>query len=104
MDQPTVPYTRAVRLALEEKRGAYRLQEVDTLSGEARSPNTSRAIPGERFKLLEHDGVARFETVAVTRYVNEGFPGLSLQPGGARQRTRMAQIVRCSTTTVGYRW
>ena len=85
-------YTRTARLALEEKGVAYRLHEVDTLGGEGQKPEHLARHPWGKVPVLEHDGFSLFETVAVTRYVDEGFPGPSLQPADARQRARMAQI------------
>ena len=41
-------YARIARLALEERGVPYAPHAVDTLSGEGRKPNTSRAIPGAR--------------------------------------------------------
>ena len=85
-------YTRTARLALEEKGVAYRLREVDTLAGEGQKPEHLARHPWGKVPVLEHDGFSLFETVVVTRYVDEGFSGPSLQPADARQRARMAQI------------
>jgi glutathione S-transferase len=85
-------YTRTARLALEEKGVAYRLHEVDTLNGEGQKPEHLARHPWGKVPVLEHDGFSLFETVAVARYVDEGFSGPSLQPTDARQRARMAQI------------
>ena len=85
-------YTRTARLALEEKGVAYRLREVDTLAGEGQKPEHLARHPWGKVPVLEHDGFSLYETVVVTRYVDEGFSGPSLQPSDARQRARMAQI------------
>jgi glutathione S-transferase len=85
-------YTRTARLALEEKGVAYRLHEVDTLNGAGQKPEHLLRHPWGKVPVLEHDGFSLFETVAVARYVDEGFSGPSLQPTDARQRARMAQI------------
>jgi glutathione S-transferase len=85
-------YTRTARLALEEKGVTYRLHEVDTLNGEGQKPEHLARHPWGKVPVLEHDGFSLFETVAVARYVDERFPGRSLQPADARQRARMAQI------------
>jgi glutathione S-transferase len=85
-------YTRTARLALEEKGVAYRLHEVDTLGGEGQKPEHLARHPWGKVPVLEHDGFSLFETVAVTRYVDEGFPGPLLQPADARQRARKMQI------------
>lgn len=85
-------YTRAARLALEEKEVAYQLREVDTLAGEGQKTEHLARHPWGKVPVLEHDGFCLFETVAITRYVDEGFPGPALQPGDARRRARMVQV------------
>ena len=42
--------------------------------------------------VLEHDGFALYETVAIARYVDEGFRGPALQPADAPGRARVAQV------------
>ena len=42
---------------------------------------------------LVHDGFVLYETSAITRYVDEAFPGPALQPTEPAQRARMNQIV-----------
>lgn len=85
-------YTRTARLALEEKGVAYELQEVDILKGAGRSPEHLARHPWGKVPVLDHDGFALFETFAITRYVDEAFPGPGLQPEDARSRARMTQI------------
>ena len=85
-------YTRTARLALEEKGAAYRLHEVDTLAGEGQKPEHLARHPWGKVPVLEHDGFSLFETVAITRYVDEAFPGPALLPDDARRRARVAQI------------
>jgi glutathione S-transferase len=41
---------------------------------------------------LEHDGFSLYETVAITRYIDEAFSGPQLQPSDAKGRARMAQV------------
>lgn len=86
-------YTRTVRLALEEKGVAYELREVDLLGGAGQSPEHLARQPWGKVPAFEHDGFALFETFAITRYVDEAFPGPRLQPEGARERARMTQII-----------
>ncbi len=49
--------------------------------------------PFARIPTFEHDGFTLYETAAICRYVDEGFPGPALQPADARGRARLAQIV-----------
>jgi glutathione S-transferase len=84
-------YARGVRLALEEKGVAYRLVEVDILKGlpeEHRKRHPFGKVPA-----FEHGDFKLYESFAIERYVDEAFDGPPLQPGDARQRARMTQIV-----------
>jgi glutathione S-transferase len=85
-------YTRTVRLALEEKGVAYRLEEVDFLHG-GMPPEQLARHPFGKVPALEHDGFRLYETCAITRYIDEIFPGPALQPDDACQRARMTQII-----------
>lgn len=85
-------YARTARLALEEKGVAYELREVDILTGQGQSPEHRARQPWGKVPALDHDGFALFETLAITRYVDEAFPGPALQPADVRARARMTQI------------
>ena len=41
---------------------------------------------------MEHDGFSLYETVAITRYVDEAFPGPALMPSDVKRRARVAQV------------
>ncbi|WP_270936999.1 glutathione S-transferase family protein [Falsiroseomonas oryzae] len=85
-------YARTARLALEEKGVAYELNEVDILSGKGHAPEHLARQPWGKVPAFEHDGFGLFETFAITRYVDEAFPGPALQPADAKPRARMTQI------------
>lgn len=85
-------YARTVRLALEEKGTAYTLNEVDILSGMGQAPDHLARHPWGKVPAFEHDGFALFETLAITRYVDEAFAGPPLQPADVHARARMMQI------------
>lgn len=88
---PYSTYTRAALLALQEKGVDYDLQMVDIF----------QPIPDEHFErqpwgkipVLDHGGFQVYETTAVTRYVDEAFPGASLQPADPKDRARMLQAI-----------
>lgn len=84
-------YTRTALLALQEKGVNYALSEVDIFKP-IPAEHTGRH-PWSKIPVLEHDGFRVYETAAVTRYVDEAFPGASLQPGSARDRARMMQVI-----------
>lgn len=86
-------YTRAVRLAHEEKGVAYRLEGVHILAGEGRQePHLSRQ-PFGKVPAYEHDGFALYETPAILRYVEKAFGGPALVPADARGDARMTQVI-----------
>jgi glutathione S-transferase len=86
-------YTRIARLALAEKSLAYRFEEIDIFDASGPPASYLRQHPFGRIPAFEHDGFELYETAAITRYVDEAFPGPGLQPGGPRGRARVAQLV-----------
>ena len=86
-------YTRTARLALEEKGVAYKLDEVDLLTGESQSPEHLARQPFGKVPAFTHDGLSLYETAAIARYADEAFPGPKLQPADVKRRARMAQII-----------
>ncbi|WP_374450191.1 glutathione S-transferase family protein [Stella sp.] len=86
-------YTRIARLALAEKGVAHRFEPVDIFDPAA-VPDSYRGLhPFDRIPAFRHGGLDLFETAAITRYVDEAFPGPALQPAAVDARARMAQIV-----------
>ena len=84
---------RAAHLALEEKGVAYALREADLPQARDRRPGRAARHRPWDAPVLEHDGFSLSETAAITRYVDEAFPGPALQPADTRERARMAQVV-----------
>ena len=85
------PYTRSVRLALEEKEAPYELVSVPI--PEWKQPAHLARHPFGKIPVLEHDGFALYETQAILRYVDDAFPGRSLQPVEPRSRARMNLVI-----------
>jgi glutathione S-transferase len=86
-------YTRIARLALEEKGVRYTLEEVE-IFGPAGVPAEHLARqPFGRIPALAHDGFTLYETGAITRYVDEAFAGMRLQPHDPHARARMNQAI-----------
>lgn len=85
------PYLRAVRIALEEKRVGYGLNDLTPadLAGEA-----GRALtPFGKVPVLEHDGLRLFETAAILHYVDEASPDPPLQPATVVGRAEVAMLL-----------
>jgi len=86
-------YTRIARLALEEKGVEYALEEVEIFGPAGAPPAHLERHPFGRIPVLEHAGFVLYETGAVTRYIDEAFPGPALQPADAAARARMNQVI-----------
>jgi len=85
-------YLRIVAMALIEKKLGWTHVEVDPFDEPI--PETYLAInPFGRVPTLVHDGFVLYETTAITRYVDEAFLGVPLQPADPKQRARMNQII-----------
>ena len=84
-------YVRTARLALAEKEVPYELVVVDFLQGMPAEHLTRH--PFAKVPVFAQDGYQLYETVAITRYVDEAFDGPALQPADARSRARMTQII-----------
>ena len=86
-------YVRAARLALAEKGVAYRLVEIDIFAEGGPPADYAARHPFGRIPAFEHDGFRLYESGAITRYVDEAFPGPPLQPEDPRGRARVNQIL-----------
>jgi glutathione S-transferase len=86
-------YTRTARLAFEEKPAEYRLEPVDILTGAAQQSSHLARQPFGKVPAFEHDGETIYETNAIVRYIDQVFPGQSLQPADPRRAARMNQVI-----------
>lgn len=84
-------YVWSTRLALAEKGVAHDLIEVG-FGAHREEPHLSRH-PFAKVPAFEHDGFALYETQAILRYIDEGFPVAPLQPTDLHQFARMNQII-----------
>src|SRR3954452_12088640 len=84
-------YVWSTRLALAEKGVAHELVEVG-FGQHREAPHLSRH-PFAKVPAFEHDGFAVYETQAIMRYIDEGFPVAPLQPSDLHQFARMNQII-----------
>jgi glutathione S-transferase len=84
-------YVWSTRLALAEKGVAHQLVEVGF--GEfAQEPHVARH-PFGKVPAFEHDGFMLYETQAILRYIDEGFPVAPLQPTDLHEFARMNQVM-----------
>lgn len=85
-------YSWIARLVLEEKGASYHWIEINPFAPDI--PESYLALhPFKRVPVLVHDKFQIYETGAITRYVDEAFPGLRLQPTGAHHRARCSQFL-----------
>jgi len=84
-------YVWSVRLALAEKGVAHELVEVP-FGAHRDAPHLSRH-PFAKVPAFEHDGFQLYETQAILRYIDEGFPVAPLQSTDLHQFSRMNQII-----------
>jgi glutathione S-transferase len=85
-------YSWIARLALEEKGVEYDWAEINPFAADA--PESYLALhPFKRVPALQHDSFHLYETSAITRYIDEAFPGPRLQPGDPHDRARCNQII-----------
>ncbi len=85
-------YVRIARIALVEKGLTYEHIEIDPFATDV--PIEYLTLhPFKRVPVLVDGDFALYETEAITRYIDEAFPGPALQPSEPRQRARMAQII-----------
>lgn len=85
-------YSWIARLALEEKGVDYHWIEVNPFAPDV--PESYLALhPFKRVPALVHDNFQTYETGAITRYVDEAFPGPRLQPTDPRHRARCSQFL-----------
>jgi glutathione S-transferase len=85
-------YSWIARLALEEKGVSCRWIEINPFAPDI--PESYLTLhPFKRVPALVHDKFQIYETGAITRYVDEAFPGPRLQPTDPRHRARCGQFL-----------
>ena len=83
-------YTRIACLALEEKEVDYTLREVDIFADGGPPADYLEQHPFGTIPCMKHDNFTLYETGAITRYVDEAFPGQALQPEAPAARDSRA--------------
>ena len=81
---PVSTWTRTACMVAIEKDIPYELVPI-AYGG----PEHEAMHPFKRIPVIEHDGLVIAESLAITGYLDEAFPGPSLQPQDLRERTRM---------------
>jgi len=85
-------YSRIPRMICHEK--GIELEWVEVNPFDDTTPESYETLhPFRRVPVLQHDDFTLYETGAISRYLDENFPGPSLQPKNPRHRARMAQTI-----------
>jgi glutathione S-transferase len=87
---PLSTYVNIVRLVLTHKGVAFDFHDLEPDMGK---PAHLALHPFNRVPILDHEGFRLYETAAIATYVDEAFPGPSLQPVDVRERARMNQWI-----------
>ncbi|MBM3488954.1 MAG: glutathione S-transferase family protein [Alphaproteobacteria bacterium] len=85
---PLSSYVRTVRLAAHEKGVTYTLREVNW-----RKPEYRDLHPFNKMPAMSHGEFKLYEAQAIAHYLDEAFPGPSLQPADVKARARMEQWI-----------
>lgn len=85
------PNVRGAMLGLIEKGVDFEL--VTLMPPTWKMPEHLARNPFGRVPVLDHDSFVLYETQAILRYVDEAFPGPTLQPADAHEAARMNQII-----------
>ena len=86
-------YTRAVLMALIEKRVPFEQVHIEMDDNAHRAPEHLQRHPFGMLPAFEHNGFMIYETVPILSYIDDAFPGTRLMPGDIHRRTRAAQIL-----------
>jgi glutathione S-transferase len=86
-------YVRTVRLALAEKGVHYTLIPVHIFATAGPPTEHLQRHPFGRIPAFQHGDFCLYETSAITRYVDEAFPGPLLQPQSPQLRARTNQVI-----------
>jgi glutathione S-transferase len=86
-------YTRAVVMALVEKKVAYDQVHIEMDDNEHRAPAHLKRHPFGMLPAFEHNGFMIYETLPILTYIDDAFPGPRLMPGDIHRRTRALQIL-----------
>ena len=86
-------YVRIVRIVLIEKGVAHEHVDFDVFDRATWPGDWLERQPFGLVPAFEHEDFRLYETRAIAHYIDEGFLGPPLQPGSARDRARMEQVI-----------
>lgn len=93
-------YTRICASALDMKGVAYDFEALDIFSDDGPAKARQAGHRFGRIPILRHGDLTLYETLAITRYIDDRFDGPPLQPAGPADRARMNRIISIVDTQV----
>lgn len=93
-------YTRICLITLEMKGTPFLFETLDVFAGDGPARARRTGHPFGKIPILHHDDLILYETLAITRYIDDRFDGPPLQPDGAAGRARMNQFISIVDTQV----
>ncbi|MBC3256063.1 glutathione transferase [Pseudomonas paralactis] len=88
----TSPYAMSVFVALREKGLAFDTITLDLDAGQNQSADYAQRSLTQRVPTLEHGDFTLSESSAITEYLDQAYPPISLYPAGLQQRARARQV------------
>lgn len=86
------PYAMSAFVALSEKGLSFEVTTVDLAANENCEANFASKSLTRRVPTLLHGDFFLSESSAITEYIDESFPGVSLYPEDPRNRARVRQV------------
>jgi len=86
-------YTRICQLTLHLKGVPHAFEALDVFAEGGREKARQAGHPFGKIPILRHDDLILYETLAITRYIDQAFDGPLIQPENAADRARMNQII-----------
>lgn len=86
------PYAMSAFVALNEKGLSFEVATIDLASNAHRDLDFAATSLTQRVPTMVHNGFSLSESSAITEYLDEIFPGISLYPSEPRSRARARQI------------
>lgn len=93
-------YTRICQLALHLKSVPHGFETLDVFAEAGNEKARQAGNPFGKIPILHHGDLTLYETLAITRYIDQAFDGPPLQPEKTADRARMNQIISLVDTQV----
>jgi glutathione S-transferase len=93
-------YTRICQVTLHLKGVPHAFETLDVFAEDGKEKARQAGHPFGKIPILRHGDLILYETLAITRYIDDRFDGPPLQPEPPADRARMNQIVSIVDTQV----